>query len=39
MHIFVINLKKDTQKREDLIKNFKPFKLEYEFIDGVYGGG
>lgn len=39
MHIFVINLKKDTQKREDFIKNFKPFKLEYEFIDGVYGGG
>ncbi|WP_171993458.1 hypothetical protein [Campylobacter mucosalis] len=39
MRIFVINLEKDTQKRDDFVKNFSRFSLDYEFINGVYGGG
>lgn len=38
MRIFVINLEKDTQKRDDFVKNFSRFSLDYEFINGVYGG-
>ncbi|MSN96843.1 glycosyltransferase family 25 protein [Campylobacter sp. FMV-PI01] len=37
MKIFVINLEKDTHKKEIFIKNFSKFNLEYEFIKGVYG--
>ncbi|WP_169777455.1 glycosyltransferase family 25 protein [Campylobacter mucosalis] len=39
MRIFVINLEKDTQKRDDFVKNFSRFSLDYEFINGIYGGG
>ncbi|MSN96842.1 glycosyltransferase family 25 protein [Campylobacter sp. FMV-PI01] len=37
MKIFVINLEKDTHKKEIFIKNFSKFNLEYEFIKGVHG--
>lgn len=35
--IFVINLKKDVQKRKNMEKIFQGLNLEFEFIDAVYG--
>ncbi|WP_394803124.1 glycosyltransferase family 25 protein, partial [Campylobacter ureolyticus] len=37
MKIFVINLEKDSDKKEAFIKNFNKFNLDYEFIKAVYG--
>ncbi|CAD7286476.1 glycosyltransferase family 25 protein [Campylobacter suis] len=39
MKIFVINLKKDIEKKEKFIKTFEPIGLDYEFIEGIYGRG
>lgn len=39
MIIFVINLEKDSHKKETFIKNFNKFNLDYEFIKAVYGKG
>ncbi|MCH9739329.1 MAG: glycosyltransferase family 25 protein [Epsilonproteobacteria bacterium] len=35
--IFVINLKKDVQKRKNMEKVLQGLNLEFEFIDAVYG--
>lgn len=37
MRVFVINLPKDTQKRQNFISNFKDIDIKYEFIEGIYG--
>ncbi len=35
--IFVINLKRDTQRREYIENHLNDKKLKYEIIDAVYG--
>lgn len=35
--IFVINLKKDTIKRSNIIKSFSQYNINFEFIDAIYG--
>ena len=35
--IFVINLKKDTSKRQDIIEKFGKYNINFEFVDAVYG--
>lgn len=36
-HIYIINLKKDVEKRERMKKIFDSLEMKYDFFNGVYG--